>query len=248
MNRQASRQAVKVALGQGARPLGLLTYNKDAAREHASFAYDQGWLAATDRFAISPDLPLVEGRQFRKPPCKDDSVFPFAFADTEPDGWGCRVIARHHAKRRKAAMDAGQAVPRATLTEMDYLLGVDDVRRVGALRLMDEAGNGLRTIDDGGSLTPALVDLGQLIGATRAVEMNRETEADLRYLRGRGTSLGGMRPKCTVMDDDGIQAVASRRDAHPGRGLSRPAGLETHCQIGAGGDVGRRSAGFRTGV
>ncbi len=42
------------------------------------------------------------------------------------------------------------------------------------------------------------MELGQMMGATRAVEMNEETEADLRYLRGRGTSLGGMRPKCAA--------------------------------------------------
>jgi serine/threonine-protein kinase HipA len=48
-----------------------------------------------------------------------------------------------------------------------------------------------------------LVELGGLLAATRAVENENETATDLAYLRGRGTSLGGMRPKYTVMDDDG---------------------------------------------
>ncbi len=55
--------------------------------------------------------------------------------------------------------------------------------------------------------TPPLIELGQLLAATRAVETNTETGADLAYLRGRGTSLGGLRPKCSVVDDDGHLAI-----------------------------------------
>lgn len=49
---------------------------------------------------------------------------------------------------------------------------------------------------------PPLIEPGHLLRASRAVEANQEAAADLAYLRGRGTSLGGMRPKCTVIDDD----------------------------------------------
>lgn len=52
-----------------------------------------------------------------------------------------------------------------------------------------------------------MLELRQLVGASRAVEMEKETAADLAFLRGRGTSLGGLRPKCTVVDDDGGLAV-----------------------------------------
>jgi serine/threonine-protein kinase HipA len=54
---------------------------------------------------------------------------------------------------------------------------------------------------------PPLIELGHLLSASRAVEANKETAADLAYLRGRGTSLGGMRPKCTVIDDDGALSI-----------------------------------------
>ena len=57
-------------------------------------------------------------------------------------------------------------------------------------------------IGAGRRTAPPFVELGQLLAATRAVESETETAADLAYLRGRGTSLGGMRPKCTVLDDD----------------------------------------------
>ncbi len=117
-----TQKKVGVALGQSAIPLGELAYTKDGRREHSTFAYDATWLSNAAKFAISPDLPLVGGNQFRQAPSKEDSIFHFAFADTEPDGWGCRVIARDHARRRKAALRDGKPVPNAELSEMDYLL------------------------------------------------------------------------------------------------------------------------------
>jgi serine/threonine-protein kinase HipA len=109
-----TKRKVGVALGQCAIPLGQLSYAREGRREHSTFAYDAGWLNdSITRFKISPDLPLVSGNQFRKAPSKEDSIFHFAFADTEPDGWGCRVIARDHAKRRKAAQAGGTHMRKA---------------------------------------------------------------------------------------------------------------------------------------
>lgn len=222
------QKAVKVALGQSTLPLGSLTYSKDGGREYSTFAYEADWLTAANRFAVSPDLPLVAGHQFRKAPTKEDSLFHFAFADTEPDGWGCRVIARDHAKRRKRAQAAGLPAPSASLNEMDYLLGVDDMSRIGALRLQDAEGRFLRTIEEGGHGTPPLLELSHLMAASRAVEMNKETEADLRYLRGRGTSVGGMRPKCTVVDDDGHLAIGKFPSIKDDRSVTRGEVLALH--------------------
>ena len=59
----------------------------------------------------------------------------------------------------------------------------------------------------GRRIAPPLIELGHLLSASRAVEAKKETAADLAYLRGRGTSLGGMRPKCTVTDDDGALSI-----------------------------------------
>lgn len=234
MSKSTAKQTVKVALGEAALPVGTLTYSKDGGREFTAFAYGVEWLAAANRFELSPDLALVEGHQFRKAPSKDDSIFHFAFADTEPDGWGCRVIARDHAKRRKAAQTAGLPTPSVTLTEMDYLLGVDDRSRVGALRLIDESGSFLRTIEDGGRGTPPLLELERIINATRAVEANKETEADLKYLRGRGTSLGGMRPKCTILDDDGHLAIGKFPSIKDDRSVTRGEVLALHLAAAAG--------------
>ena len=234
MSKPAVRQSVRVALGKTARPVGALDYVKDGGREYSTFAYDTTWLTTLDRFEISPDLPLLEGHQFRKAPSKDDSIFHFAFADTEPDGWGCRVIARDHARRRKSAREQGGPWLGAALTEMDYLLGVDDTSRIGALRLVDEAGNFVRCSEDGGHGTPPLLELAQLIGATRAVEMNQETAADLKYLRGRGTSLGGIRPKCTVLDADGHLAIGKFPSVKDDRSVTRGEVLALHLAAAAG--------------
>lgn len=233
MNGSARQQDIKVAIGLAALPVGDLTYNKDGSRESSTFAYDRHWLSSTGGFEISPDLPLVEGHQFRRRSSKDDSVFHFAFADTEPDGWGCRVIARDHARRRKTAQIKGQRAAGEALTEMDYLLGVDDISRIGALRLRDNEGNFLRTIESGHG-TPPLMELAQLIDATRAVEMNKETAADLQYLRGRGTSLGGMRPKCTVIDDDGHLAIGKFPSIKDDRSVTRGEILALHLAAAAG--------------
>ena len=231
-----TRTSVSVALGQSAIPLGSLTYAKDGHREHSTFAYDSDWLSnAKARFAVSPDLPLVSGNQFRKAPSKEDSIFHFAFADTEPDGWGCRVIARDHAKRRRSAQTKGKQVPPVALSEIDYLLGVDDISRIGAIRMLDpDTGAFLRTVEDDQRGTPPLLELAQLMAASRAVELNKETEADLRYLRGKGTSVGGMRPKCTVVDDDGHLAIGKFPSVKDDRCVTRGEVLALHLAAKAG--------------
>ncbi|MEI8156843.1 MAG: type II toxin-antitoxin system HipA family toxin [Burkholderiales bacterium] len=230
------KKSVGVALGQSAIPLGTLTYTKEGHREHSTFAYDSDWLNnAKARFVISPDLPLVAGNQFRKAPSKEDSIFHFAFADTEPDGWGCRVIARDHAKRRRAAQANGSQVPAVELSEIDYLLGVDDISRIGAIRMLDlDSGAFLRTIEDDKRGTPPLLELAQLLAASRAVELNKETAADLRYLRGKGTSVGGMRPKCTVVDDDGHLAIGKFPSVKDDRCVTRGEVLALHLAAKAG--------------
>jgi serine/threonine-protein kinase HipA len=230
----AIQRSVQVALGEAALPLGALSYGKDGQREYSTFAYAGFWLADAGRFEISPDLPLIAGQQFRKAPAKGDSLFHFAFADTEPDGWGCRVIARDHAKRRKAAQAKGEPLASAALSEMDYLLGVDDMSRIGAIRLMDERGHFLRTLEEDGRGTPPWMELALLMAATRAVEMSKETAADLRYLRGRGTSLGGMRPKCSIVDEEGQLAIGKFPSVKDDRSVTRGEVLALHLAKAAG--------------
>jgi serine/threonine-protein kinase HipA len=191
------RRQLDVFLGKGEQAVGRLIFAKDGHREFSQFAYNEAWLLDAQYFDISTDLNRQTGYQLRKPPTPNDSCFFLALADTEPDAWGRRVIARAHAKAR--AQDASLG----PLTELDHLAAVDDFSRIGALRLGDENGQYLRKAADGTRSTPAFLELEKILLASRAVELSQETAQDLAYLQGKGTSLGGMRPKCTLLDVDG---------------------------------------------
>ncbi len=196
------KRTLQVFLGDAGCSVGTLHFESDGARERSAFLYAETWLADPERFALSPDLPLVAGPQFRKP-SPGGSVFHAAFADTEPDGWARRVLLRDQAKKRREHRRAGREHGLSFLDALDFLLGVDDIGRVGAIRFRDEEGVFRRASEGGGRSVPPLVELERLLRATRAVETDRETAADLAYLLGRATSLGGMRPKATVVDESG---------------------------------------------
>lgn len=152
------RRVIAAHLGEEARSLGVLRHDQQGVRESSSFEYDVAWLDAGDRFSLEPGLPLVGGPQFHRK-SRDGSAFHAAIADTEPDGWGTRVIQRDHAKRRQHARRAGNVVEARPLNSMDYLLAVDDVSRVGALRLRDEDGRYQRTVDEGQALGMTAAEL-----------------------------------------------------------------------------------------
>src|SRR3984957_16566285 len=227
---------VQVFLGEDPpRRVGLLRFEAQGARESAAFEYDAAWLASPDRFALEPALRLVPGLQYHKK-TRDGSLFHAAIADTEPDGWGRRVILRDHAQRIKDARRAGAEMDSRPPNDLDFLLEVDDSSRVGALRFQDEAGIFRRAPEPGRRTAPPLVELAHLAAASRSVETNTETAADLAYLRGRGTSLGGLRPKCTVVDEKGrlsigkFPSVADERAVTKGEvlamRLARAAGID----------------------
>ena len=211
----ATRTPLDVYLGKAEQPIGRLIFVKDGQREFSQFAYSEAWLADARFFDVSPDLNCQSGYQLRKPPTKDDPCFFLALADTEPDAWGRRVIARAHAKARAKDTSLGP------LTEADYLAGVDDFSRVGALRLRGTNGQYLRSVSDGARATPALLELEKILLASRAVEMSQETAEDLAYLQGKGTSLGGMRPKCTILDADGALSLGKFSSVTDERAITR---------------------------
>ena len=227
----AATRKIEVCIGQAGTLTGHLTYAKQGQREHSAFAYDPSWLGSGARFAVSPDLPLVAGHQTRRAPSTADSVFPFAIADTAPDAWGRRVIARAHARQRRENPQL------AALSELDYLLAVDDFSRVGALRLRETGGPFLDIAADGKPATPPLIELEHIANASRAVEQGRETAEDLKYLQGKGTSLGGMRPKCTVLEKDGALAIGKFPSINDARSVTRGEVLALRLAVKAGIDA-----------
>jgi serine/threonine-protein kinase HipA len=200
------RRIIEVFLGTTPRLIGRIRYGAEGSRESAAFEYDGSWLSAADRFSIDPALQLVSGAQFHKK-TREGSLFHAAIADTEPDGWARRVVLRDHAKRIQEARRSGKPLASRPLSDLDFLLAVDDGSRVGALRFRDEQGVFQRAPEPGRRTAPPLIELASLAAASRAVETNHETAADLAYLRGRGTSLGGLRPKCTVVDEHGRLSI-----------------------------------------
>ena len=86
-------------------------------------------------------------------------------------------------------------------------MAVDDSARVGALRLKGADGQWHRSVEPDRRTTPPLIALERAFRASHAIERGDETDEDLRYLQGRGTSLGGMRPKCTLVDENGRLAI-----------------------------------------
>ena len=198
------KRNIDVMLGDGVE-VGTLRFDQQGRRESAAFEYGAGWLGAPARFALGPTLPLQAGPQFHRK-SKEGSIFHAAIADTEPDGWAKRIILRDHIKRRQKLRREGREEAQP-LNALDYLLTVDDFSRVGALRFRDEEGVFQRAQEEGRRTAPPLIELGHLLSASRAVEANKETAVDLAYLRGRGTSLGGIRPKCTVIDEDGSLSI-----------------------------------------
>jgi serine/threonine-protein kinase HipA len=199
VNARVIKQEAGVRIGRAAQDVGNLVFVRDGRREYSAFTYDRHWLTNVERFEVSPDLPLREGHFTRRAPSNDDSPFSYALADTEPDAWGKRIIQRAHAKRRQHDPSI------QPLTRFDILAAVDDFSRIGALRLVDS--NGRFMSSEATFRTPQLIDLEKIYASTRAVEQGTETEADLNFLQGKATSLGGMRPKCTVLDADGSLAL-----------------------------------------
>lgn len=195
--KQNLKTELDVCLGKVGTPVGRLVFVRNGPRVFTQFAYFEEWLQKRDTFNVSPDLRSTLGYQTRKAASKEDSLFFLALGDTEPDAWGRRVIARAHAKRRELDASLG------ALTELDYLCAVDDFSRMGALRLRKANGTYLDASPAGRRVTPPMLELEKMLSASKAVELGKETTADLAYLQGKGTSLGGMRPKCSILDEDG---------------------------------------------
>jgi len=204
-----------VFLGAAEHAVGKLVYVRNGPREFSQFAYREGWLTDPLYFDVSPDLVKAPGYQLRKAPTPDDSTFFFALADTEPDSWGRRVIARAHAKERQKNPSLGP------LTELDYLSAVDDHSRIGALRLRDANKRYRRSVEAGKRTTPPLLELERMLTATRAVELSKESAEDLKYLLGKATSLGGLRPKCSVLDEDCALALGKFPSVKDERSVTR---------------------------
>lgn len=225
------KRSMSVCLGEDGLQAGTLTFEARGARRVAAFTYADSWLENSERFALSPDLPLVTGYQYRANKDANQSAFFGCFADVEPDGWGRMVIQRDHARQRKES--DGDRLATGLLDDFDFLLRVNDFSRMGAIRFRDDQGIFQRP-SGGKRETPALIQLPHLLSASKAVEEHKETARDLEFLRGDGTSLGGLRPKCSIIDADGSLAIGKFPSVRDTRSIVHGEVLALHLAAAAG--------------
>lgn len=176
---------------------GRLWSHRRRGEESATFAYDDAYLSRSDAYELDPVLSLVEGQQ-QTPAGR--AMFG-AFSDCAPDRWGRRLIVR--AERGRIRREGGAE---RSFGEIDYLLGVRDDLRQGALRFRDPSTGVFLADETGGA--PLLIDLPRLLGATERLERDEAGEEELRVLLRGGSSLGGARPKAHVLDAKGNVAIA----------------------------------------
>ncbi len=177
---------------------GRLWARTRKGRQNASFEYHRDWLQSPDRFSLEPALMLAAG-PFHT--ASDKPLFG-AIGDSAPDRWGRALMRR--AERRRAESEG--RTPH-TLMEIDYLLGVDDEARQGALRFARQE-DGPFLAEPIAARIPPLVELPRLLSAAERVAEDSESDEDLRLLLAPGSSLGGARPKASVRDRDGHLAIA----------------------------------------
>ncbi|MBM3861859.1 MAG: type II toxin-antitoxin system HipA family toxin [Verrucomicrobia bacterium] len=156
-----------------------------------SFEYAAEWLKRPGAFSIDPtSLPLRTGV------CHSQTLFG-AIQDCGPDRWGRILIER---AVRKKVLD------RKPYGDIDYVLALDDFSRLGALRFQADSGSPFLAVSTG--KLPPLIRLQALRRAADAIHSETDTAADLRFLLGAGSPLGGARPKSAVSLADGRLALA----------------------------------------
>ncbi|KZC38945.1 MULTISPECIES: type II toxin-antitoxin system HipA family toxin [Rhodanobacter] len=183
--------------------IGSLRCERHGAGEAIGFAYHRDYLEQRRSVAIAPDLPLVAGPSW---PAREQALFGI-FRDISPDRWGRMLM------ERREALEAREAKRRLRrLSEWDFLTGVDDCTRMGALRLR-------RTepphawVDERERSAPPATRLRELEAIARELghedaEERPEYARWLAQLMAPGTSMGGARPKATFADEHGALWLA----------------------------------------
>lgn len=180
--------------------IGSLYVTSGKGAEHYAFEYHTDWLNQNRfSFILDPDLALYEGRQYPI----DKTTFGL-FADSSPDRWGRLLM-----KRRERILADKEGRKPKKLTDSDFLLGVYDKTRMGAIRFrLEEDGPFLS--DDQENAVPPWASLRTLEEASRKFEEDENSlnEKWLNQLLKPGSSLGGARPKATVLDAKGELWIA----------------------------------------
>ena len=182
--------------------IGTLNADVYKNKEVFSFEYDSDWIKNNPYSFFDPDLQLFRGRQYAPAEKKLFGVF----TDSCPDRWG-RVLM----KRREAIEAKEQNRDERTLLESDFLLGIQDMARTGALRFKTDK-DGSFLADNSHHAIPVWTSLRELEDAAYHFDAGDGSDEEIRrwvkILLEPGSSLGGARPKATVQDTNGSLWIA----------------------------------------
>lgn len=182
--------------------VGILIASIVRGKEVFSFEYEKSWLSGKYAFQIDPQLQLFSGNFHASEGVENFGIF----LDSSPDRWGRTLMLR-----REALIAKEERRSVKTLMPSDYLLGVYDQTRMGALRFKITDGPYL---DDQGDIsTPPWTSIRELQQASQFLEQESSEEdpgfsAQLKLLFAPGSPLGGARPKASVIDENGHLWIA----------------------------------------
>ncbi len=184
--------------------MGTLFVECLRGEETYSFSYEPSWLKNNKEISLDPNLFPYEGRQYLPEGKRQFGIF----LDSSPDRWGRTLLKR---KENLTALKDGRKAK--SLSETDYLLGVEDETRMGAIRF--------KLLPDGpflaysSSPVPPLARLRELEDASYCYEEeNGNEEKWIGLLLSPGSSLGGARPKANVKDPEGNLWIAKFPSHH----------------------------------
>lgn len=174
---------------------GVARLHRRRGQITTDFTYDPAYLARPGAYEIDPALRMDVGRGVVE-------GLPGAFSDCAPDRWGRRLVQ----KRLRAMQEEGKTPP--DVSDIDFLLGVSDVTRQGALRFRRR---GETSFADSAHDVPKMLRLPELMHAADRVSRD-DIDVDLSAVKvlldAGSASLGGARPKASVLDDDGLLYIA----------------------------------------
>lgn len=186
--------------------IGILSAQQGKGRSAFSFSYDDQWINSNEQLLLDPDIAWYRGRQY--PAGKENFG---VFLDSMPDNWGRNLM------KRRASINANEAGSSPQiLTEIDYLLGVHDQSRMGALRFKKDP-KGEFLDNDPISPIPPWASVRELQYGAAILESNVETDEIRKWLSmlmAPGSSLGGARPKANIIDVEGHLWIAKFPSSH----------------------------------
>lgn len=192
------------------RRVGVLSYDSVRGNDTYGFEFDRKWLAEYGDVFLGDDLNNYVGIQYTRP---GQEIFS-CFSDALPDRWGRTLLNR---REQIAAVDEHRPVRR--LSSFDYLIGIDDFSRMGGFRFAHDEGGAFINSEER-LRVPPVSGVRELMHAAHEIELSEDkhilpSKKWIAQLLNPGTSLGGARPKASVLDEYGALTVAkfpSRKD------------------------------------